>query len=77
MTKIYGINNFSMKKSLSTITLIVKTKIQNHSYLIFFFNLRPPDLDCSDILERDFKVNGSDPQRFDVNNDDIGCESTE
>lgn len=37
----------------------------------------PPDLDCSDISDRDFKVNGSDPHRFDINHDGIGCESTE
>ena len=37
----------------------------------------PPDLDCSDIPEKDFKVNGSDPHRFDINNDGIGCESVE
>jgi hypothetical protein len=36
-----------------------------------------PDLGCSDISERDFKVNGSDPHRFDINNDGIGCESIE
>jgi hypothetical protein len=30
-----------------------------------------------DIVERDFKVNGSDPHRFDINNDGIGCESVE
>lgn len=37
----------------------------------------PPDLDCSDVSEENFKVNGSDPHRFDTNNDGIGCESTE
>jgi micrococcal nuclease len=37
----------------------------------------PPDLDCSDVSEKDFKVNGSDPHRFDINNDGIGCESVE
>jgi micrococcal nuclease len=37
----------------------------------------PPDLDCSDISQKDFKVNGSDPHRFDNNNDGTGCESEE
>ncbi|MGA8844787.1 MAG: hypothetical protein WB511_14480, partial [Nitrososphaeraceae archaeon] len=36
----------------------------------------PPDLDCSDISEKNFKVTGSDPHRFDADNDGIGCEST-
>jgi micrococcal nuclease len=35
----------------------------------------PPDLDCSDVSEKNFKVKGSDPHRFDNNNDGIGCES--
>jgi hypothetical protein len=35
----------------------------------------PPDLDCGDISERRFAVVGSDPHRFDGDNDGIGCES--
>jgi micrococcal nuclease len=31
-------------------------------------------LDCGDISTRNFKVVGSDPHRFDGNNDGIGCE---
>jgi hypothetical protein len=34
----------------------------------------PPDLDCRDISARNFKVVGSDPHRFDGDNDGIGCE---
>ena len=34
----------------------------------------PPDLDCRDISTRNFKVVGSDPHRFDGDNDGIGCE---
>jgi micrococcal nuclease len=34
----------------------------------------PPDLDCGDISYRNFRVVGSDPHRFDVNNDGVGCE---
>jgi micrococcal nuclease len=34
----------------------------------------PPDLDCGDISFRSFRVVGSDPHRFDSNNDGIGCE---
>lgn len=35
----------------------------------------PPDLDCGDITHRRFTVVGSDPHRFDGDNDGIGCES--
>lgn len=34
----------------------------------------PPDLDCPDIPYRRFAVVGSDPHRFDGDNDGIGCE---
>lgn len=37
----------------------------------------PPDLNCGDIALRDFSVPGSDPHRFDGDNDRIGCESTD
>lgn len=35
----------------------------------------PPDLDCPDIPHRDFRVIGSDPHRFDGNDDGVGCET--
>jgi micrococcal nuclease len=35
----------------------------------------PPDLDCGQIPYRRFQVIGSDPHRFDGDNDGIGCES--
>jgi hypothetical protein len=35
----------------------------------------PPDLDCGEILYRDFRVLPPDPHGFDGNNDGIGCES--
>ena len=35
----------------------------------------PPDLDCGEIAFRRFQVVGSDPHRFDGDNDGIGCES--
>ena len=36
----------------------------------------PPDLDCSDISLRNFKVLQPDPHRFDNDKNGIGCEST-
>lgn len=35
----------------------------------------PPDLDCSQIEERDFQVQPGDPHGFDGDDDGIGCES--
>lgn len=34
----------------------------------------PPDLDCKDIIYRNFKVLQPDPHRFDRDKDGIGCE---
>ena len=35
----------------------------------------PPDLNCDEVTYKNFKVIGSDPHRFDGDNDGIGCES--
>lgn len=35
----------------------------------------PPDLDCPQIPYRNFAVTGSDPHRFDGDNDGVGCET--
>jgi hypothetical protein len=35
----------------------------------------PPVLDCSDIDEEDFEVQGSDPHGFDDDNNGVGCEA--
>jgi hypothetical protein len=35
----------------------------------------PPDLDCDDIIHRDFRVKPADPHGFDPDNDGIGCET--
>jgi len=35
----------------------------------------PPDLDCGDIVYKNFKVSSSDPHGFDRDNDGIGCET--
>jgi hypothetical protein len=37
----------------------------------------PPDLNCPDISNKNFKVIGIDPHDFDRDNDGIGCESAE
>jgi hypothetical protein len=35
----------------------------------------PPNLNCDDIEDTNFEVEGSDPHGFDGDNDGIGCES--
>ena len=35
----------------------------------------PPDLNCNDVPNRNFKVVGSDPHGFDGDNDGIGCDA--
>jgi hypothetical protein len=35
----------------------------------------PPDLDCGDIPQKNFRALSPDPHRFDRDNDGIGCES--
>jgi len=35
----------------------------------------PPDLDCGDIPNKNFKVNSPDPHNFDGDSDGIGCET--
>ncbi|WP_231104690.1 excalibur calcium-binding domain-containing protein [Haloechinothrix halophila] len=35
----------------------------------------PPDKDCGEISERNFRVQEGDPHRFDADGDGIGCES--
>ena len=48
-----------------------------NSYPDFCIPPGTPDLNCSDIQYSDFTVRGSDPHRFDADNDGIGCESSQ
>ena len=45
------------------------------SYPDFCIPSGTPDLDCHDMRYSDFTVRGSDPHRFDRDNDGIRCES--
>ena len=45
------------------------------SYPDFCIPSPPPDLNCIDISQKRFTVIGSDPHRFDGDDDGIGCES--
>lgn len=44
------------------------------SYPDFCIHSPPPDLNCGDISEKNFRVIGIDPHRFDGDKDGIGCE---
>ena len=44
------------------------------SYPDFCISPDSPDLNCSDIAFSNFAVRGSDPHRFDGDNDGVGCE---
>ena len=35
----------------------------------------PPDLDCTDIEDKNFKVESPDPHEFDREEDGVGCEN--
>lgn len=45
------------------------------SYPDFCIPSPPPDLDCNNIPQKNFRVLQPDPHRFDGNKDGIGCES--
>ena len=47
------------------------------SYPDFCIPPSTPDLDCPDMRYSNFTVRGSDPHRFDRDNDGIGCESSQ
>jgi hypothetical protein len=58
-----------------TTTTRAPTRNCHPSYPDFCIPPPPPDLDCPDIGETDFTVQGTDPHGFDADNDGIGCES--
>ncbi len=45
------------------------------SYPDFCIKPPPPDLNCANITEKNFKVVPPDPHKFDADKDGIGCES--
>ncbi len=58
-----------------TTTTKAPTRNCDPSYPDFCIPPPPPDLDCPDIGETDFTVQGTDPHGFDADNDGVGCES--
>ena len=70
-------SNIPVKSSEST-KQSEKTKSTSNcdpSYPDFCIPPPPPDLDCKDIPQKQFKVLQPDPHRFDGDKDGIGCES--
>jgi hypothetical protein len=51
------------------------TRDCDSSYPDFCIPPPPPDLDCADIGQTDFTVQGADPHGFDREGDGLGCES--
>ena len=58
-----------------TTTTKAPTRNCDPSYPDFCIPPPPPDLNCPDIGETDFTVQGADPHGFDGDNDGVGCES--
>lgn len=73
----------------STLTIIIFSTIVYIFYIPVFAQLEdcdssypdicisspPPDLNCSDIPEKNFRVLDPDPHKFDREGDGIGCET--
>jgi hypothetical protein len=59
----------------TTTTTTTTTPACDPSYPTVCIKPPPPDLDCPDIPYTNFKVIGSDPHRFDGDNDGVGCET--
>lgn len=58
-----------------TTTTKAPTRNCDPSYPDFCIPPPPPDLNCADIGETDFTVQGADPHGFDGDHDGVGCES--
>jgi len=70
----FGCSNFVQKGSPSEKVTAPKQNQCDPSYPALCIPSPPPDLDCGDVPYKNFRVSGSDPHRFDGDNDGIGCE---
>lgn len=61
-------------KMLATVTLVPPKQQCHPAYPDVCIPFPPPDLDCSDIKYRNFRVVPPDPHRLDKDGDGIGCE---
>lgn len=56
-------------------TLVAQSTKCHPSYPDFCTPSPPPDLDCKNIQQKNFRVLPPDPHRFDRDKDGTGCES--
>jgi len=64
-----------MSSEYEEIVIELETVYCDASYPTVCIPLYPPDLDCGEISDRNFKVSPPDPHGFDPDEDGIGCES--
>lgn len=66
---------FTVIGSISYIQIFSQSDGCDSSYPDMCISSPPPDLDCGDISEKNFRVLDPDPHKFDREGDGIGCES--
>jgi hypothetical protein len=66
---------FTVIGSISYIQIFSQSDGCDSSYPDMCISSPPPDLDCGDISEKNFRVLYPDPHKFDREGDGIGCES--
>ncbi|MGH9927227.1 MAG: thermonuclease family protein [Nitrososphaeraceae archaeon] len=72
------LSDSSIPDETGTINDDVQEEILNNCYSAYSgvcIPLPPPDLDCDDIPNKNFKVGPPDPHNFDGDSDGIGCET--
>ena len=67
--------NESRKENAKKLNVTENGNGCDSSYPDFCIPSPPPDLDCSDIAQKNFTVRGSDPHGFDLDGNGEGCES--
>jgi micrococcal nuclease len=67
--------NESRKENANKLNVTENRNGCDSSYPDFCIPSPPPDLDCSDIAQKNFTVRGSDPHGFDLDGNSEGCES--
>ena len=66
---------FAVIGPISSILIFAQSDGCDSSYPDMCISSPPPDLDCGDISEKNFRVLYPDPHKFDRDEDGIGCES--
>ena len=66
---------FTIIGSISYIQIFAQSDGCDSSYPDMCISSPPPDLNCNDIPEKNFRVLDPDPHKFDREGDGIGCET--